>query len=308
MPTITRCRIASDVDHLSKIQLEEVSQALKKHHPKLEVESVYADEAVGKSASGEDDAPDSPVRVAKLMSSLLDEAYDALVLNATHLPARLPTGLTIGAITGRLTPYDVMVSRDHLLDELPDNASLIANGEGREAQLLYYRPDLKIVRTKGSVDSLIQKVQSEKIDAVILAAGDVERLQKQDHVVEFLTCSICTPTAGQGCLAVLVRSNEEHAKKSIRAINEPASFGEVAAEWAFLDCLGVRGSAPVAVLGSMEGNKIELEGMIALPDGRERIHAAVTGGIGHEAEVGQKLATEILDSGGRALLQELDLL
>ena len=306
MTTMTRCRIASDADYLSKVQVDEVSLELKGHYPKLEIEHVVSGED---SVHDGNRQPDSPARVARLMRQLLNEEFDALVLNATYLPFKLPAGLTLGAITNRLTPYDVLISSfDCILDELPESSSLAANDIRREAQLLYYRPDLKMVRSKGSVDSIIQKVKSKKVDAAVLAAGDVERLSKQDHVTEFLTCSICIPAAGQGSLAVLVRSEEEEPKKSIRAINDRASYSEITAEWAFLDTLGVQEGAPAGVLGSTEGSKLELEGMIALPDGRERIHAVVRGTVGHEHAVGEKLTNEILDAGGRELLQELNVL
>ncbi|MDH3216686.1 MAG: hypothetical protein OEN01_10375 [Candidatus Krumholzibacteria bacterium] len=307
MTTITRCRLASDVDHLSRLQLEEVHRKLKEQHARLSVELVSFEE--GKSTASSEHEPNSPTRMALLMKQLLGGKSDALVLNAAHLPAKLPDGLTIGAITNRLTPYDVLISStDCLLDELPENATVIANDIKREAQLLYYRPDLKMVRSRGSVDSIIQKVKNAKVDAAVLAAGDVERLEKQDQVVEFLTCSVCIPAAGQGSLAVLVRSSEEPAKKSFRSINDPASYSEITAEFAFLDFVGVREGAPVCVLGSIEGNKLELEGMVALPDGRERIREVVRGSVGHEAELGRKLAAEILDAGGKPLLQELNLL
>lgn len=302
MPTITRCRIASDVDQLSKLQLEEVSSELLRHHPKLAIDTIAVED--GKS----NDSPDSPARVAVLMNELLGTRFDALVLNATQLPARLPSGLTIGAITKRLTPYDVLISVDCLLDELKEGATVIANNVRIESQLLFYRPDLRLIRTRGSVDSIIQKVQGESADAAVLAAGDVERLNRQDYVMEFLTCSICVPAAGQGSLAVLVRSDEEMAKKSIRAINDAAAYSEIIAERAFLDFLGVNEDAPVGVLGSIEGTALELEGMIALPDGRERIREVVKGTVGREAELGETLAQEILEAGGHALLQELDLL
>lgn len=305
MPTTMRCRIASDVDHLSKVQREEVSHDLRKHFPKLGIESVPLDHEVELSSTY---TPNSPIRVAHLMNQLLNERFDALVLGATHLPARLPSGLTIGAITRRLTPYDVLISAvDCILDELPENATLVANDVRREAQLLYYRPDLRMVRARGSIDSIIQKIGSGKLDGAVLAAGDVERLNKQDHVVEFLTCSICIPAAGQGSLAVLVRSQEETARKSFRVINDPASYSEIISEWAFLDHLGVHQEAPVGVLGSLEDKTIELEGMIALPDGRERIRAVVKGSVGREVEVGARLAREILEAGGKELLQELNL-
>jgi hydroxymethylbilane synthase len=305
--TITRCRIASDIDYLSKVQLEEVTRELKGHFPKLAVEMMQPTDA--NDSSGKNEHPASVSRNARLMKRLCDEEFDALVFSASSLPARLPSGLTIGAITNRLTPYDVLISSQDgvLLDELPENGSVIANGIRREAQLLYYRPDLKMVRAQGSVDSIIQKVKNGGVDGAVLAASDVERLHKQDHVVEFLTCSICVPAAGQGALAVLVRSNEEMAKKSIRSINDPASYSEITAEWAFLDSLGVEETAPVGVLGSLEGTTLELDGMIALPDGRERIRSVIKGSVGHEQELGQKLAQEIFEAGGKELLQELNL-
>jgi hydroxymethylbilane synthase len=304
--TLTRCRIASDADHLSKLELEEVFLRLRELSPKLAIEVLFADE--GKPGVNGAAPPNSPSRVARLMKRLLEQEFDAVVVNAAYLPSRLPTGLTIGAITDRLTPYDVLISTgDCLLDELPENASVVANDIRREAQLLYYRPDLKTVRSKGSVDSIIQRVKNGKIDGAVLAASDVERLRKQDYVVEFLTCSICIPAAGQGSLAVLVRSDEDQVKKIIRGINHPASYGEIIAEWAFLDSLGAAENTPVGVLGSIEGKVLELEGMIASTDGRERIHSVVKGNIGHEVELGQRLAQEVLDAGGRDVLQEIGL-
>lgn len=303
---MTRCRIASDADHLSRLELEEVASRLREVSPKVAIDPIFAEpNKPGVDGSG---APNSPPRVARMMKGLLEQEFDAMVVNAAYLPSRLPAGLTIGAITDRLTPYEVLISsNDCLLDELPENATIVANDIRREAQMLYYRPDLKIVKTKGSVDSIIQKVRSGKFDAAVLAASDVERLHKQDYVVEFLTCSICIPAAGQGSLAVLVRSDEDQAKKMIRAINHPASYGEIIAEWAFLDCLGTVENAPVGVLGSIEGKTLEMEGMIASIDGRERIHSVIKGPVGHEVELGQRLAQEVLDAGGRDVLQEIGL-
>jgi len=304
--TMTRCRIASDVDYLSRLELEEVAQRLKAAAPKLAVEQIISEDK--KTGTNGDNAPNSPSRVARLMTGLLEERFEALVVNAAYLPSRLPSGLTIGAITNRLTPFDVLISAsDVILDELPQNAAVVANDIRRESQLLYYRPDLKIVRSKGSIDSIIQKVQNGKIEGAVLAASDVERLHKQDHVVEFLTCSICVPAAGQGSLTVLVRSDEEQVKKAIHGINHPASYGEIIAEWAFLDHLKVSDNTPVGVLGSIEGKALELEGMVATADGRERIRSVIKGTVGHEVELGRTLAQEVLDAGGQELLREMNL-
>ena len=94
----------------------------------------------------------------------------------------------------------------------------------------------------------------------------------------------------------------------ISAIEDPASASEIKAEWAFLNHLGLGESDPVGVLGSIEGDRLELEGVVALPDGREKISSMVKGNQGHEEELGEMLANEILEAGGQEILQELNLI
>ncbi|MFH1756095.1 MAG: hypothetical protein ABIA59_10390 [Candidatus Latescibacterota bacterium] len=301
------CRLCSDNDLLSRVQLDEVATLLRKHCSKAAIEIVYPENTT--SATEPKSAPNSPARVALLMNKLLEGFCDALVLNASSLPVTMHEGLSIGAITNRLTPYDVLISdEERILDELPLNARIAANEVRREAQMLYYRPDLKMIRTKGGVDALIQKVRSAKLDAVILAAADVERLHKQDCVVEFLTNSVCIPAAGQGSLAILTRCEDEAVKKLISAADDPASHSEIKAEWSFLEHIGLNELDPVGVIGSRAGDRLELEGVIALPDGREKICSIVRGSPGKERELGQLLANDILEAGGAEILRELNLI
>jgi hydroxymethylbilane synthase len=305
--TKIQCRIGSDSDHLSRLQLQEVVDALTKHCPKMVISTVEpGDDDVLSNIKG---GPNSPSRIAYLLKNLIHMQYDVLVVNAAYVPPTLPAGVSIGAITDRLTPYDVIISKDdEIFDELPKEASVLANDVRRESQLLYYRPDLILVKSRGSVDSLIQKVKNAKYDAVILSAADVERLKKQDFVAEVFTNSICVPAAGQGSLAVLIRSEDNQMEKCAATINNEASLSELRAEWSFMNALSLSESDPVGVLGSIEGKKIELEGVLALPDGTEKIRSVVHGAAGKEEELGQLLAGEILEAGGREILQELNLL
>jgi len=305
VPTKTTCRIGSDVDFLSRVQLDSVLFLLQDYGAKNSVEFVALEDACLKKSKT---APNSPTRLATLMSTLLDGEYDAVVMDAVNLPARIPSGLTIGAITSRITPYDALISSGgFILDELPESAVVAASTLRREAQMRYYRPDLRIVHAKGSLDSLIQKVRDAGIDAAVLAAADVERVGKQEYVVELLTNSVCVPAAGQGALAVLIRSSEELFRESVQSINDPRTYAALRAEWSFIEHLGGDHDAPVGVLGSIEGKALELEGVLACPDGREKIHFMVKGGLGQEEDLGETLAKEILDAGGREVLQELHL-
>jgi hydroxymethylbilane synthase len=306
VPTGTTCRIGSDVDLLSRVQLEEVLRNLDSLCPEGEAEFVSPGEFPQLKESRSH--PNTPARVALLMNGLVESRYDALVLDAAVMPLALPSGITIGAITTRLTPCEALISgKEIILDELAENAVLAANGLRREAQMQYYRPDLKIVHAKGSVDSLIQKVYSSRLDAAVVAAADMERLGKQEIVVELLTNAVCVPAAGQGALAVLVRAGEEEFTECVRHVNDAAAYREFVAERAFLEKLGVDGTQPVGVLASTQANLLEVEGVLASPDGREKIHFMVKGTPGQEHELGETLADEILKAGGQEILQELHL-
>ncbi len=288
------------------MQLEEVVKSLDAYGSKHAIDFVTQEEP--ESLKLLRAAPSSPERMAVLMSVLLDGECDVLVLDAAALPTKMPAGLTIGALTRRITPYDALISNDDcILDELRENATLVTNSMRREAQLRYYRPDLKIVHMQGSIDAVLQKVKSAKVDCAVVAAADVERLNKQEFVAELLTNSVCVPAAGQGALAVLIRSSEEQFKDTVQSINDPATHGMLRAEWSFLEYLEVDPAAPVAVLASIEGKALELEGMVAYPDGSEKIQCMVKGTIGNEEDLGRTLAVEILESGGREVIDEFRL-
>lgn len=306
MTTKTTCRIASDVDLLSRVQLEEVLRLLDVYSAKHAIDFVTQDEPDELKHSKS--IFSSPERIAVLMSRLLDGECDVLVLDAAWLPTHMPVGLTIGALTRRITPYDALISNDDcILDELREGAALITSTLRREAQLRYYRPDLKIVRSQGSFDAVLQKVKSGKVDGAVVAAADVERLNKQESVTELLTNSVCIPAAGQGALSVMIRSTEEQFRDTVQSINDPATHTMLRAEWAFLEELNVDTAAPVAVIASIEGKALELEGMVSFPDGSERIQCMVKGSIGNEEDLGRTLATEILESGGREVIAEFRL-
>lgn len=306
MTTKTTCRIASDVDLLSRVQLGEVVRSLDAYGSKHAIDFVTPEEPEPLKLMPA--APASPERMAVLMSRLLDGECDVLVLDASALPTKMPSGLTIGALTRRITPYDALISNDDcILDELRENAVLVVSSMRREAQLRYYRPDLKIVRMQGSIDSVLQKVKSAKVDCAVVAAADVERMSKQEFVAELLTNSVCVPAAGQGALAVLIRSSEEQFRDTVQSINDPATHGMLRAEWSFLEHLDVDAAAPVAVLASVEGKALELEGMVAYPDGSEKIQCIVKGTIGNEEDLGRTLAQELLEAGGREVIEEFRL-
>ena len=307
MPTKTICRIGSDIDLLSRVQLNEVTGLLGNFGTKHSIDFAPAEDSgvTGDSRT----QPGTPARIAVLMNALLEGRLDALVLDAVVLPTHIPSGLTIGAITQRITPWDALVSAgDEIIDELAEGAIVVTDSFRREAQIRCYRTDLQFAEAHGSVDSIIQKVNSGRYAAAVVAAADMERLGKQDCLTELLTNSVCIPAAGQGALAILIRSSEDQFRDAVQSINCHTTFQVLRSEWAFLEHLGVDDTRYVGVLGSVERKTLELEGALAVPDVGERIHFIVKGTLGQEEELGRTLAEEILEAGGRDILQQLNLL
>ena len=127
VPTKTTCRIGSDVDLLSRVQLEEVLALLdsSSEKPPFEVAAILDPSFLEDSRA----QPGTPARIALLLNALLGGELDALVIDAVNLPTHIPSGLTFGAITQRITPYDALISNgDLILDELPDGAVVVATG------------------------------------------------------------------------------------------------------------------------------------------------------------------------------------
>lgn len=57
------------------------------------------------------------------------------------------------------------------LDDFPHGAKIGTSSLRRKAQLLSYRPDLQISDLRGNVDTRLNKLISENLDGIVLAAA-----------------------------------------------------------------------------------------------------------------------------------------
>ncbi|TET41823.1 MAG: hydroxymethylbilane synthase, partial [Dehalococcoidia bacterium] len=84
------------------------------------------------------------VFVKELQEALLDGRIDLAVHSLKDLPTQIPQGLSLAAVTRRLDPRDVLVSRGRKLNELAPDSVIGTSSPRRTAQLLAYRSDLKV--------------------------------------------------------------------------------------------------------------------------------------------------------------------
>ena len=250
--------------------------------------------------------------VKEIEEALLGGSVDLAVHSMKDVPTDLPAGLTIAAVTEREDPLDVLISRTGArLRDLPSGARVGTSSLRRQAQLLHHRPDLTIVGLRGNLDTRIRKLDSQGLDAIVLAAAGVKRLGWMDRITEFLSPEVCLPAIGQGALGIEIRvpsgGGDPGAPWAVRAVvavlDHPLTHAAVLAERAFLRRLEGGCQVPFAAHARIAEGQLLLRGLVASPDGRRLVRGERRGTPGEAEAVGTALAEDLLARGAAEILQ-----
>jgi len=75
----------------------------------------------------------------------------------------------------------------------------------RKTQLSRYRKDFIIVDIRGNIEERLEKIESDNLDAIVIAACALVRLGLEDRITERLPFEILKPHPLQGALAIVAR-------------------------------------------------------------------------------------------------------
>ncbi|PRB10003.1 MULTISPECIES: hydroxymethylbilane synthase [unclassified Microbacterium] len=215
----------------------------------------------------------------RLREALLAGECDLLVHSLKDLPTAIPEGLVIAATPVREDARDVAITRDGIpLHELPPG-SLIGTGSPRRiAQVRRRAPHARVVDIRGNVDSRLQRVATEELDAVILAAAGLSRLGADSPLRREELGLAEWPTApGQGSLAVETRTDAAPALLAALAeLDDEATRVAVTVERAILEGLDAGCQAPMAAHAVVSGASVRVRTVVYAADGGRRIGLDVT--------------------------------
>lgn len=253
--------------------------------------------------------------VKEIEEALLDLQADVAVHSAKDLPAEIAPGLTLAAFPERADPRDALVGRadDLRLDSLRERARVGTGSARRSAQLRALRPDLEIVPLRGNVPTRIAKLESEALDAVVLACAGVDRLALGEFVRERIDPARMLPAAGQGTIALETRSGDGLAR-ALAELDDADAALAIAAERAFLRRLGGDCSVPLAAYATRDGDSgLRLRALISDTSGRRIVRdeavAPLRGDVNAQreaaAELGEQVAQRMLEDGGHEIMAEL---
>src|SRR3974390_2113419 len=117
----------------------------------------------------------------EIEEALAEGRVDLAVHSLKDLPTDLPAPFTLAATPPRVDPRDVLVSvKYHSLHALPHGAVVGTSSQRRRAQLLSIRSDIKAIEFRGNVDTRLRKLADGQVDAILLAAAGLDRLEKTE--------------------------------------------------------------------------------------------------------------------------------
>jgi hydroxymethylbilane synthase len=246
--------------------------------------------------------------------ALLEQRVDLAVHSLKDLPSTLPAGIIIAAVAEREDARDALVARGGTLWEDLSQAAVIGTSSlRRRAQLLYHRPDLRIVDLRGNVDTRIAKLDANhQWAAIVLATAGLLRLGLDHRISQRLPPDLLVPAPGQGALGVTVRSGDEAVFTAVRdAVHHPDTAFLVAAERGFLARLEGGCQVPIGAyaewMGTPAQRVVRLHGRVISSDGRSMIEGRRHLETSDEASaraLGSSLAEELLTQGAGEILAD----
>ncbi len=244
--------------------------------------------------------------VKEIEEALCEGRADVAVHSAKDLPAALAPGLVLAAFPERADPRDALVTRapGGSLETLPRGARVGTGSVRRGAQLRARRPDLVIVPLRGNVPTRLRKLESENLDAVMLACAGLDRLGLGDRISQRIPVEMLLPALGQGTLALEARAGEGVAR-DLALLDDVTAATTLAAERAFLGCLQGDCNVPLAGLAQIEAGRVRLRGLVAREDGSELVWGEAEADASAPAAAGEAAAQRVLAAGGATLLAEL---
>jgi hydroxymethylbilane synthase len=112
------------------------------------------------------------------------------------------------------------------------------------------------------------------------------------------------PAVSQGILGIEIRAEDQATATLLAPLDDPAARVAATAERAFLARIGGGCQVPIGAYAQLSGATLTLSGLIGARDGR-MVRGQLAGSVDQPAALGARLADQLLDDGGRALLDAI---
>ena len=302
-----KIRIGSRGSPLALWQANWIKEQLEPQNPDIAVEIVI----IKTSGDKIQDVPLAKVGgkglfVKEIEEALLKKDVDFAVHSMKDMPIKFPFALCIASVTKRENPFDALISRDNIrLNDLPKGAKVGTGSLRRISQLLHYRPDLKLIPLRGNLETRIKKLETEGLDAIILAAAGLIRMGWDDKISEIISPEILLPAMGQGAVGIETRKHDVDNQILLADMDDENTHLALDAERAVVARLEGGCNVPIGAFATIEGDEVILRGLVASLDGKPLYKNELKGDKVKAVALGNEMGNTLLDMGGDKIMQEI---
>ena len=285
-----------------------IKEQLESQHPDIPVEIVI----IKTSGDKIQDVPLAKIGgkglfVKEIEEALLKKNIDFAVHSMKDMPIKFPFALCIASVTKRENPFDALISRNNIkLNDLPKGAKIGTGSLRRASQLLHYRPDLNLIPLRGNVETRIKKLETEGLDAIILATAGLIRLGWGDKISEIISPEILLPAMGQGAVGIEARKHDVDNQILLADMDDENTHLALDAERAVVTQLEGGCNVPIGAFATIEGNEMTLRGLVASLDGKTLYKKELKGDKVNAAALGNEMGNALLDMGGDKIMHEIN--
>ncbi|MBP2834163.1 hydroxymethylbilane synthase [Aquimarina sp. U1-2] len=233
--------------------------------------------------------------------AMINGDIDIAVHSMKDVPTALPKGIVEAAVFKRASVLDILVHKG--LDFLNNKGTIATGSLRRKAQWLHKYQKHTVVDLRGNVNTRIQKLADSHWDGAIFAAAGLERIDLKPE--NYINLDWMIPAPAQGAMLVVAKEQDDYCRNTLAKLNHKSTEICVHIEREFLRVLEGGCTAPIGALATLENDQIEFTGALFSLNGKRKVEVTQKVNIGEARNLGISCAQEILDNGGRELMQEI---
>jgi len=236
----------------------------------------------------------------EIEENLLENNIDIAVHSLKDMESEQNESLMIGAYVKRNDPRDVLIcNKIQNFNQLSKGAKIGSSSRRRELQLKKINKNVLVLNIRGNIDTRIQKLEDQKLDAIVLAAAGVKSLNLENKIGLVFDTNQILPAVGQGIIAVQCRKDDEPIKNTIKKINDTETSFCAIAERKILQTIGGDCETAIGGLAKITNNNLILKAQLFSDEGDESFDYKFTGRDVDAANIGKTVGEKLLNLAGK---------
>lgn len=238
--------------------------------------------------------------------AMISGQIDIAVHSMKDVPTALPQGIVQAAVLERANTIDLLVHKGNL-DFLEKEGTIATGSLRRQAQWLHKYPQHQTVDLRGNVNTRMQKLHENDWGGAIFAAAGLERINLKPDT--FINLDWMIPAPAQGAMMVVAMAEDTFSLDALSELNHVETEICTYIERQFLRTLEGGCTAPIGALATYNEKTDELhfKGALFSIDGKQKLEIDRKYDISEWKKLGFHAAKEILDNGGKEVMETIKL-